>query len=603
MTATNAFQGWNTWYSRSVTAHVFLEEALGFKLGLKDPKDGSCINELLIGERDKARCGNTIPGKRSYDAGYTSVEVDYKDNRVRMETCAHGDDWYALVTPLAEDVMPPWLIVEAAVFWNRPATFSRDGESLTVANSNRAFTVYADAPVSDELAERITAPYLTFQCDRPIGLTTDASRKADIAAIVNKARADYEASRGSFGEQRELMDAISACLAWNTIYDPQNERVISPVSRRWCDWWGGWVLFNWDTYFAATLAGMENKALAYANAIAITDDATEDGFVPNASGANGYKSRDRSQPPVGSMTVRQLCEKFNETFLAERLFDQLLRWNRWWPEKRDVAGYLCWGSNRCKRVTGNLWESKGVNELFGGALESGLDNSPMYDDMTFDQETGIMQLADVGLISLYILDCKELALLANMIGRTQEQQELLAREEAYGEKLKSMWSEEDGLFLNYDLAGGAFARRLSPTHFYPLLTGIPTQEQAERMINRHFFNSEEFAGDWILPSIARNDPAYPSQDYWRGRIWGPMNYLVYLGLRNYDLPEARRELATKSKALFLHEFHTHGHVYENYNAIEGIGADGNLSGDAFYHWGALLALISLMESEQVPQHG
>jgi len=32
----------------------------------------------------------------------------------------------------------------------------------------------------------------------------------------------------------------------------------------------------------------------------------------------------------------------------------------------------------------------------------------------------------------------------------------------------------------------------------------------------------------VIPSIAIDDPAFPDQDYWRGRIWGPMNYLVYL---------------------------------------------------------------------------
>ena len=53
--------------------------------------------------------------------------------------------------------------------------------------------------------------------------------------------------------------------------------VISPVSRIWSCNNGGWVLFDWDTYFAAWMAGVENKELAYANAIAITEEATESG--------------------------------------------------------------------------------------------------------------------------------------------------------------------------------------------------------------------------------------------------------------------------------------------------------------------------------------
>ena len=44
-----------------------------------------------------------------------------------------------------------------------------------------------------------------------------------------------------------------------------------------------------------------------------------------------------------------------------------------------------------------------------------------------------------------------------------------------------------------------------------------------------------------MPSIARNVPGSADQNYWRGRIWGPMNFLVYLGMRNYDVKDAGAE--------------------------------------------------------------
>ena len=108
-------------------------------------------------------------------------------------------------------------------------------------------------------------------------------------------------------------------------------------------------------------------------------------------------------------------------------------------------------------------------------------------------------------------------------------------------------------------------------------------------------NPKEFYGDWIMPSIARNDPAYPDQEYWRGRIWAPMNYLVYLGLRKYNLPEATKAMVEKSKALLMPEWTTKRHIHENYNADSGLGCDVN-SSDPFYHWGALLALIGIIDA-------
>ena len=74
----------------------------------------------------------------------------------------------------------------------------------------------------------------------------------------------------SFGKLAEAFKAMQTILAWNTIYDAPNNRAITPVSRFWNHTWGGFVLFDWDTYFASYMLAMFNKDLAYANAIEIT---------------------------------------------------------------------------------------------------------------------------------------------------------------------------------------------------------------------------------------------------------------------------------------------------------------------------------------------
>ena len=148
------------------------------------------------------------------------------------------------------------------------------------------------------------------------------------------------------------------------------------------------MLFCWDTYFAACMAAIDNKDLAYANAIEITREKTESGFVPNFANATGCKSRDRSQPPVGSLTVRELYRRYRRPLAAggglrrpadlEPLVDRHTAW-------RD--GLLAGAPTPSSRCSDNYWETTGVNERFGGALESGLDNSPMYDDIPFDTQT------------------------------------------------------------------------------------------------------------------------------------------------------------------------------------------------------------------------
>jgi putative isomerase len=78
-----------------------------------------------------------------------------------------------------------------------------------------------------------------------------------------------------------------------------------------------------------------------------------------------------------------------------------------------------------------------------------------------------------------------------------------------------------------------------------------------------------------------------------------MNFLVYLGLRRYDVARARVDLAEKSQALLLKEWREKGHVHENYNPETGEGCD-RPNSDSFYHWGGLLGLIAFIEAGAMP---
>ncbi|HUL80317.1 MAG TPA: trehalase family glycosidase, partial [Vicinamibacteria bacterium] len=406
---------------------------------------------------------------------------------------------------------------------------------------------------------------------------------------VARRKAEQSARLARWGEREELFTAMQTILAWNLVYDPENDRAISPVSRLWNANWGGYVLFDWDTYFAAFMYSLYDEDLAFANAVEVTKGWTRRGFVPNFASAYGLKSEDRSQPPVGSLMVREIHRRHPQRWFLEEVYDELLAWNRWWPGARGCGGALCWGSDPEAQTL------DGVVHTWQAALyESGLDNSPMYDGVPFDPKANRLEQQDVGLTALYVADCRALAEIAGILGRTADVAELQARGDAYAAALRGLWDEKAGIYLDRRTDSGDPSPRLSPTHFYPLLAKVPTPEQARRMAKEHYFNPAEFHGDWVLPSIARNVKGFEDQDYWRGRIWGPMNFLVYLGLRNYDLPEARADLARRSNALLLKSWRSEGAIYENYNATTGAGNDVT-SSDAFYHWGALLGVISLLE--------
>jgi hypothetical protein len=587
--------GWNTWNTRSVLSHVLLPEGFALNLGFKEYGERAYLKEAAFG-RTGAGVEVARPGPHAYDGSYTELSLAWKGLEVTVQSATEANDLVLLVTPLAVPPIkkPPLLAVESGLLWNRPGQLGQEAGALVGSFAGQTVRVYATGPATVDPYLPAQAPYLALALAGPVGVSTGQPRDLDtIRSIIQRRRGEHEARTQKFGNLAELYAALQTAMAWNTIYEPELDRVVTPVSRLYNLNWGGFVLFEWDTYFAAYMASLEHRDLAYANAIEITR-LTPQGFVPNETFVCDLKSRGWSQPPVGSLIWRELYRKFGETWPLEFVFDSLLAWNRWWPKARRSGRLLCWGADPYEPILDCPYEFDGMHAWQGAAWESGLDNSPMYDGVPFNQVTNLMELADVGLNSLYIADCNALAEIAGVLGRQAEAQELQARAQEFREALATLWDDATGLYLNRRTDTGELSRRLSPTHFYPLLAGAASRKQAERMLAEHFYNAAEFWGEWMLPSIARNDPAYPEQDYWRGRIWGPMNFLVYVGLRRYRFADAGRDLAEKSQRLLLKEWRERGHIHENFSADTGEGC-GQSPSDRFYHWGALLGMPAFIE--------
>ncbi len=595
---TNLLEGWNTYHTRSVLSHVRMPEGFAVSLGFKNYSAGAVLNEALIGRFEK-NAEQIVPGLRSYDGTYTQLNIRYFGTETVVESTEKDGELYLLVTPVKTELKPMALLIQGAVLWSGEGAVCREEETLRAELPGKSITVWTDGIPLPEKNAGFTGPYLSVALNRPIAIGTGPRKTAEeIRKMLDNARQSVENQAVHYDELADAYTAMKTCLAWDTIYEPETNQLCSPVSRLWSIGWGGYVLFCWDTYFSAMMAMVDSEELACANAAAITREMTEDGFVPNFGAANDNKSRDRSQPPVGALAVREIYRKYRDKKFVRELFEPLLRWNRWFAQNRMLPnGWLCWGSNPYTPRFGKYWELHDIDCTRGGALESGLDNSPMYDDIPFDSERHIMKLADVGLTGLYLADCEYLAELAKVIGREDVIPELQSRASLCKDGMQQLWDEEFGMFCNRRTDTGEFSHRISPTNFYALFSDQVTPEQNRRMME-HLYNPEEFWGDYVIPTIARNDPAYPEQDYWRGRIWAPTNFLAYLAMRKQNLQKECADLAEKSRDLLLKEWREHGHVHENYNGSTGEGCDRGNS-DKFYHWGGLLGLIALMDAGYV----
>jgi putative isomerase len=606
-------QGWNTWDTHTVTGSVLLPYGLSIAVGVhkRNAVYGEAyLKNALIGRRgDKEE--QVVPGPHAWDGAYTELQLAWNGIAFTLQTVKAGDDLVMLVTPrraavptagapaagsgLVAATQPGDVVFSASLLWNRPGTVERGASAITARLPGKDIAIHPAGTVVDNPYFPAAGPSFAFRLDAPSGISTGKARTvAEIESIVAGARTAFLArTEGIDGKNNggAVRGAIETVLGWDTVYEPGKGRVISPVSRIWNENWGGYVLFEWDTFFAATLAAVGNKDLAYANALEILNEAAPGGHVPNYARAGGWKSSDRSEPPVGAITILELYKRFGDRWFLAAAYDRLLAWNAWWPAHRDRQGYLVWGSDPTTPVVNP--DDTTIGTLQGAKYESGLDNSPMYDGAGFDKTRWQMELADVGLMSLYVADCDALAEIAAVLGKAQDVAVLRGRADKYRRALGTLWDPATNIYRNKDLRTGALSPRLSPTNFYPLIARVPTAAQADAMIHDHLRNPDEFWHARVLPSIARNDPAFADQEYWRGRIWGPMNYLVWLGLGKYATPTAvrtRRELGQLSLNLFLEEWKAGGHVHENYSGT-GPDNDSAVNSDRFYHWGALLGLI------------
>jgi hypothetical protein len=266
---------------------------------------------------------------------------------------------------------------------------------------------------------------------------------------------------------------------------------------------------------------------------------------------------------------------------------------------------------------------------------------------SFDAAKGRLQLYDVQQSALFVSEARALQKLAAVSGNSEAIPQLKTRADSMAALINGLlWDEATGIYRQVDAspAGRGFSPAISPTSFYPMIAGMAGVDQAERMVKGYLTNASEFcvrpnplppasfssegvehavdsmpagasgpraSGDivvdeagscpYAVPSISRSDPNFPDNNYWRGRAWGPLNLLTWVGLSAPEyanvstVAAARKGLCQQSMDLLLGEWRTKRHVHENYNADTGQGCDSGAS-NPFYHWGANLGYIAMRES-------
>ncbi|MBN1938894.1 MAG: hypothetical protein JW843_04865 [Candidatus Aminicenantes bacterium] len=482
----------------------------------------------------------------------------------------------------------------AFVLWtnrDNPPAVAGDGSMAVYSYSAQGErTVYFAVGVGDQV-ESIRRRIYRYKNARTIDV------------LLEEERDRYEKKRviveGLFSGAAE---AVTNSLHWMMLYQPGSHRLYVPSARtrvygRDENEPDDWRISAADSFLTTLGLSLESAQSAAEAFRAVLETQYPNGNLP------GWRSRssgapDRSQPPLGAYVLLKLFGKSGDRSLLETAYPVLRRSHAYWKDPaadgkprrdRNGDGLLEWGS-----------DIKPVGSAGGAAAaararsESGQDDLPNWDDIPVNSAGGTQILNAVDLNSLYALDALCLAQIADILDRQAERDAYLDEYELQKKLVNDiLWNSRENFYFDR-FWDGRFSSRKAASNFFPMLARIPDDRRAQ-LIRRHLLDPKEFWGDFLIPTVSRDDPAFldpgnPSRQAWRGAIRPAANYLVYQGLKSYGFDAEASEFARKSAGLVLNAWHNFQLSPESYHPLSGEAA-----GLRFQSLGPLLALIAVEE--------
>ncbi len=405
--------------------------------------------------------------------------------------------------------------------------------------------------------------------------------------------------------------AINDQLEWSQVYTPERGHPYITVSRAWARQNNSAPDFLWDSFLSALLVCQEDKEKAYALVRDITNWQTEQGmfcqygqWVTHPENEIFPVAWGHSQYPIGALAVSKIYLRHpNQEFLAD-IYPRLLKDHRWWfSDRGDGQPWRDGNKNGLLELGSNYPEEIPYADRQQVAYFESHDDSPEWWHVAkYNEKTNTIELDTVERNCLYTMDAWVLAWIARELGRHAEAAALEREHGIMSERInRLLWDPEKNCYFNRrwtPVDGNWFMPQMAPDIFFSLLGKVATPDRAE-YLRKIYYDPDKFAGEWILPTISRDDPVYPRQHYWRGKVWGPINWLVYQGFKIHDWDREAQLLAASSAKMFLKPWREKGECHENFLSTTGEG-----SSDPHYTWGALMVLIAVEELiDANPWHG
>ena len=239
-------------------------------------------------------------------------------------------------------------------------------------------------------------------------------------------------------------------------------------------------------------------------------------------------------------------------------------------------------------------------------LASGLDDYPRGE---FPSDAD----RHVDLLSWMAYAAGTLRRLSKLLGDAETEQFYKTDEKLYLSNLQKHWHEEDGVFYDFgindvvrdpntgrpvSLAPPELVRHFGYASIFPLALRLlkPEDPRLGRLLGAIQSHGRMWS-KFGLRSLSKDDALFGKEEnYWRGKIWININFLVLKALREYGSiagpykaksQELYEELRTNVVRNIYNQYRTGGFIYENYDSENGRGAGCH----PFTGWSSLVVLI------------
>jgi len=303
--------------------------------------------------------------------------------------------------------------------------------------------------------------------------------------------------------------------------------------------------YLWDSAFIALAWKYWDGNVASGILRPLLDNQAEDGRIPHF--VSFISSSRKTQPPLLAWSISHL--DVDKEYLMEA-YKRLKKYNQWlYKNRRLEKGLFFWAHS----------------------YESGMDNSPRFTDRSEKVKYDLTTRAEIDLNSFIVLQNNSLIKIASelkKISGNDDFQEDVKEFERKNEELigliqNYLWDEQAGLYFDYDFKKNERIQINTIASFFPLIAGIPTKVQAERLIE-HLKNEQEYNTLIPLPTVALNEQMF-EKDTWRGPMWLNTAYLVIKGLEKYREYQLSSDFAFRIIQGVFKTWKNEGSFYEFYD--------------------------------------